>query len=87
MRNVVLDWVRKILQAYIKNSDSTAYYFEITKLYIVLEVLQNDVKYLAIFQKKHSKKPITQYFLAENKSLCFLVELSKQSQNLLQLNC
>ena len=55
MRNVVLDVVRKILQAYIKNSDSTAYYFEITKLYIILEVLQNGVKYLAIFQKNFLK--------------------------------
>ena len=30
----------------IEKSYSTAYYFEITKLYIVLEVLQTDVKYL-----------------------------------------
>ena len=65
-----LDVVRKILQTYIKNSDSTAYYFEITKLFIVLEVLQNDVKYLALFKKKkHFKKPITQYVLAEKKSM------------------
>ena len=56
MRNVVLDVVRKILQTYIKNSDSTAYYFEITKLFIVLEVLQNDVKYLALFKKKNILK-------------------------------
>ena len=62
MRNVVLDWVRKILQAYIKNSDSTAYYFEITKLYIVLEVLQNDVKYLAIFQKNILKNLLPNTF-------------------------
>ena len=40
---------------------------------IVLEVLQNDVKYL--FQRKHFKKRISQYFLAENKSLCSFVEL------------
>ena len=62
MRNVVLDWVRKILQAYIKNFDSTAYYFEITKLYIVLEVLQNDVKYLAIFQKNILKNLLPNTF-------------------------
>ena len=62
MRNVVLDLVRKILRAYIKNSDSTAYYFEITKLYIVLEVLQNDVKYLAIFQKNILKNLLPNTF-------------------------
>ena len=62
MRNVVLDLVRKILQAYIKNPDSTAYYFEITKLYIVLEVLQNDVKYLAIFQKNILKNLLPNTF-------------------------
>ena len=39
---------------------------------------------MPIFQKKHFKERITQYFLAENKSPCFLVKLSKQ--NLLQLN-
>ena len=33
---------------------------------------------------KHFKKHINQYFLAENKSPCFHVVLSKQ--NLLQLN-
>ena len=37
---------------------------------------------IPIFQKKHFKKRITQYLLAENKSLYFLVELS--TQNLLQ---
>ena len=62
MRNVVLDLVRKILQAYIKNSDSTACYFEKTKLYIVLEVLQNDVKYLAIFQKNILKNLLPNTF-------------------------
>ena len=62
MRNVVLDLVRKILQAYIKNSDSAACYFEKTKLYIVLEVLQNDVKYLAIFQKNILKNLLPNTF-------------------------
>ena len=62
MRNVVLDVARKILQAYIKNSDSTAYYFEITKLYIILEVLQNGVKYLAIFQKNFLKNLLPNTF-------------------------
>ena len=58
---------------------STAYYFDITKLLFY----GSFTKYLAIFQKKHFKKRVTQYFLAENKSPCFL-ELSQQ--NLLQLN-
>ena len=56
-------------------------YLNITRA-IALEVLQNEVKYL--FQKKHFKKLITQYFLVVNESPCFLVELSKQ--NFLQLN-
>ena len=37
-----------------------------------------------MFQKKQFKKRFTQYFSAENKSPCCLVELSKQS--LLPLN-
>ena len=83
MRNVVLDVLRKILQTYyIEKSYSTAY-FNITKLLHALEVLENDVKCL-YFEINILKNAITQYFLVENKSLCFLVELSKQ--NRLQLN-
>ena len=45
MKNVVFNGVRKILQTYIEKSYSSAY-VNITKTPIVLEVLQNDVKYL-----------------------------------------
>ena len=83
MRNVVLNVLRKILQTYyIEKSYSTAY-FNITKLLHALEVLENDVKCL-YFEINILKNAITPYFLVENKSLCFLVELSKQ--NRLQLN-
>ena len=44
---------------------------------IVLEVLQNDVKYL--FQRKNFKKRISQYFLAEKKSLCFLLSCKNKT--------
>ena len=54
---------------------STAYYFNVRKY------CKKFYK-IPIFQKKHFKKRITNYLLAENKSLCFLVELS--TQNLLQ---
>ena len=73
MENSVDILYRKVLQ-YIQ-----AYYFDITKLLNY----RSFTKYL-YFKRNVLKKRITQYFLAENKSPCFLVKLSKQ--NLLQLN-
>ena len=81
MRNVVLGMVRKTLQTlYPKVLLQCILLLLHSKVIVFIEVLQN----ISIFQKKHFKKRITQYFLPENKNPCFLVELSKQ--NLLQLN-
>ena len=59
MRNVVLDMVRKMLQTLYQKVLQYSLFLWHNKLYL-LEVLQNDVKYLGIFQNKHFKKRITQ---------------------------